>query len=61
MGFLYSKNFLKAKILLSIFFIAVISINCEHCDDEDYTREAEEQNKLANTDSITIIKIAEKK
>jgi len=39
------------KSLLLLFFIIIISVSCEHCDDEDYTREAKEQTALKHSHS----------
>lgn len=52
-------NFKRIKILLSLFFIITVSVNCEHCDDEDYTRDAKEKAALKHShssDTLAVIK-----
>ena len=41
-------------IILSIFFLTILTISCsEHCDDEDYTRDQKEA-VLHHKDSLKI-------
>jgi hypothetical protein len=40
--------FSRCKAILLLLPIAFISINCEHCDDEDYTRDQKEESKNKN-------------
>jgi len=42
---MYTLNPYKLSLTKNIFLLMLLSllnINCEHCDDEDYTREQEE-------------------
>lgn len=45
------------KIFLLLIAVSFSNINCEHCDDEDYTIEQEEKISVQqHTDTITLIK-----
>ena len=36
------SNLASLKFLLPLFFIALLNVNCDHCDDEDLSRQEEE-------------------
>jgi hypothetical protein len=48
---------LKANIIAAALLIGLLGIACEHCDDEDYTREQTEKNNtsqiMADTTTTT--------
>jgi Ca2+/Na+ antiporter len=44
----------KLTIILFLFVLSFVSLNCEHCDDEDYTREKQENLNIKKTDTLTL-------
>ena len=40
---LKKSNLTNLKFLIPLVFIALLNVNCDHCDDEDLTREDEEE------------------
>ncbi|MDR7208740.1 hypothetical protein [Flavobacterium piscis] len=41
-----TKSNFNLKFFLLLFLVALVNINCEHCDDEDYIREQEENTTV---------------
>lgn len=47
---MYKAN---VTIILFVFFVSRISVNCGHCDDEDYTKEKKENLNGKKADTLT--------
>ena len=49
------SNLTNLKFLIPLVFIALLNVNCDHCDDEDLTREDEEEVITAKHQELIVL------
>jgi len=49
------SNLTNLKFLIPLVFIALLNVNCDHCDDEDLTREDEEEVITAKHQKLIVL------
>jgi len=52
---LKKSNLTNLKFLIPLVFIALLNVNCDHCDDEDLTREDEEEVITAKHQELIVL------